>query len=173
MFQKTLFDRKARDGSMHAAGVVQSMEDLFWLFVPRGQFFGPDITPELRSLVWKVLSRRLTEQDIRKIRTSPADQRSWRELRGSLNLALDQRAGQVAFATKIGYVGVSVPVIEVGDIVALVYGMAGPFIFRPVNDGTYHMVGFAYVHGFMDPDVLSEWKDQGLFEGVETTFNIS
>lgn len=65
------------------------------------------------------------------------------------------------------------PVIEFGDIVALIYGITRPFILRPVNDGTYHMVGFACVHGFMDPDVLSFRKENGLFEGLETIYNIS
>lgn len=51
----------------------------------------------------------------------------------------------MAFATKTGCMGVSVPVLEVGDVVAMIYGMTGPFILRPVNDGTYHMVGFAYL----------------------------
>lgn len=51
--------------------------------------------------------------------------------------------------------------------------MTGPFILRPVNDGTYHMVGFAYVHEFMDPDVLSQGNDKGLFKGLETIFIIS
>lgn len=173
MFQKTLSKKTSLDGPMHTAVDIQSMEDLFWLFVPRGQFFGQEIISELRSLLWGVLSQRIAEEDIRKIWTNTADQRRWRELRDSVNLALDTRAGQMAFATKAGHMGVSVPVIEVGDVVVLIYGMTGPFILRLVNDGTYHMVGFAYVHGFMDPDVLSKGENKGFFEGLETVFNIS
>lgn len=173
MFQKTLSKKTGLDGPAHAAVEMKSMEDLFWLFVPRGQFFGQEIIPELRSLMWGVLSQRVTEEDIRKMWTNTADQRRWRELRDSVNLALDTRAGQVAFATKTGRMGVSVPVLEVGDVVALIYGMTGPFILRPVSDGTYHMVGFAYVHGFMDPDVLPRGGNKGFFEGLETVFNIS
>lgn len=173
MFQKTLSKKAAVDGSLHATVEIHSMEGLFWLFVPRGQFFGQEITPHVRSLLWGLLSQRVTEESIRKTWTNPADLRHWRDLRESLNGALDARAGQMAFATKAGHMGVSVPVIEVGDIVALIYGMTGPFILRPVNDGTYQMVGFAYVHGFMDPDILSQWKDKGLFAGLETMFNIS
>lgn len=173
MFQKALSKRIAFDPERHAIMGVQSLEDLFRLFVPRGQYFGRDVTPELRSLLWRVLSQRVTEKDIRKTWTDPAGQRRWRELRESVNGALDARAGQMAFATRIGYMGVSVPVIELGDVVALIYGTTGPFILRPVNDGTYHMVGFAYVHGFMDPDILSKKENEGCFEGLETLFDIS
>lgn len=173
MFQAILSKKTAPDSPAHAVVEAHSMEDLFWLFVPRGQFFGQEITPDLKSLLWRVLSQRVTEQDIRRKWTSTADQRRWRDLRESVDLALETRAGQVAFATKTGHMGVSVPVIEIGDVVALIYGMTGPFILRPVHDGTYHMVGFAYVHGFMDPDILSEVGNEDFFEGLETVFDIS
>lgn len=48
MFQKTLSQKTALDGPAHAVVEIISMEDLFWLFVPRGQFFGQEIIPELR-----------------------------------------------------------------------------------------------------------------------------
>lgn len=173
MFEKTLSKKTAVDGPVRAVAEIHSMEDLFWLFVPRGHFFGQDITSNTRSLLWGLLSQSVTEEGIRKTWTNPTDLRHWRDLRESVNGALDARAGQMAFATTAGHMGVSIPVIEVGDIVALIYGMTGPFILRPVNNGTYHMVGFAYVHGFMDPHVLSNLKENGLFEGLETVFNIS
>ncbi|KAI7781944.1 hypothetical protein LA080_014009 [Diaporthe eres] len=50
MFQKTLSQKTALDGPAHAVVEIKSMEDFFWLFVPRGQFFGQEIIPELRDV---------------------------------------------------------------------------------------------------------------------------
>jgi hypothetical protein len=48
------------------------------------------------------------------------------------------------------------------DIVAVLYGGRTPFILRPrlENNGEYHLVGPAYVHGFMDGEAFT-WRDAG------------
>jgi hypothetical protein len=52
-----------------------------------------------------------------------------------------------------------------GDILCILYGSNYPHTLRPVleNENTYQVIGNAYVHGFMDGEVL-EWRDKGKLE---------
>jgi hypothetical protein len=49
-----------------------------------------------------------------------------------------------------------------GDILCVLYGSNYPHTLRPVPDkeNMYQVIGNAYVHGFMDGEVL-EWRDKG------------
>ncbi|KAL2694721.1 hypothetical protein Neosp_001307 [[Neocosmospora] mangrovei] len=70
------------------------------------------------------------------------------------------------FVTKTGYVGLSPPSAQPGDIVVLLSGGRVPFIVRkeiPDSSKYYRVVGETYVHGIMDGELLSviegDWED--------------
>jgi hypothetical protein len=54
---------------------------------------------------------------------------------------------------------------EEGDILCVLYGSNYPHTLRPVpeKENTYQVNGNAYVHGFMNGEVL-EWRDRGKSE---------
>ena len=53
-------------------------------------------------------------------------------------------------ATSRGRLGLGCPGVRVGDVVAVVYRCAVPFMLRERLDGTIEFVGDAYVYGVMD-----------------------
>ncbi|KAI8720204.1 HET domain-containing protein [Fusarium sp. LHS14.1] len=70
------------------------------------------------------------------------------------------------FVTKTGYIGLSPPSAQPGDIVVLLSGGRVPFIVRKENSDSskyYRVVGETYVHGIMDGELLSviegDWED--------------
>jgi len=46
----------------------------------------------------------------------------------------------------------------VGDFLALLPGGCEPFLLRLVADGTYEIVGIAYVHGIMQGEAFDDSK---------------
>ncbi|KAJ6789722.1 hypothetical protein PWT90_00586 [Aphanocladium album] len=58
------------------------------------------------------------------------------------------------FLTSTGFVGLCPSHVAVGDIVCIFYGGQAPYIIRAVGDGTYRLVGEAYVHGIMYGEFL-------------------
>jgi hypothetical protein len=69
------------------------------------------------------------------------------------------------FRTQKGYMGLGPNVIEIGDLVCILFGGHVPFILRPKN-GYFLLVGEAYVHGIMEGEAFEKWqagelKEQG------------
>jgi hypothetical protein len=64
------------------------------------------------------------------------------------------------FTTKKGYMGIGPNVLEIGDIVCVLFGGDVPYILRP-KDGYYQLVGDAYVHGIMEGEAIEQWQAKG------------
>ncbi len=73
------------------------------------------------------------------------------------------------FTTKKGYCGLGPNTLRTGDIVCVLHGSAVPSILRPKNE-LYQFIGEAYVHGIMEGEVVSQWKNGKL---ERTTFVIT
>lgn len=59
-------------------------------------------------------------------------------------------------ATKGGLVGLGPKStsVELGDQVWLLRGASVPFVLRPAGDGTFHVVGEAFVYGIMREEAV-------------------
>jgi hypothetical protein len=77
--------------------------------------------------------------------------------------------GRKVLVTEAGFVGIGVPQIEVGDVIALIFGTTAPLVLRRYRDN-YRIVGCAYVSGLMDPDLLDRYYDKMM--NREAFFNI-
>ena len=69
--------------------------------------------------------------------------------------------GLIMFKTRSGLMGTALPIVQPGDIVALITGLRMPFILRPVGY-QYRILGPAYVHGAMSGEYWAErppWVD--------------
>lgn len=165
-------NERGPDGILHNLRGKLPLEDLFWLFVPRSSFF-VDLTKEEQSLLWLLVSEMTTEQHVTRFYAQAQRWGRWSQLREALIYALQYRMGQKFFISEGGFIGVGVPAIQQGDTIVYLDGMTGPFVLRPVQDGTYKMVGFAYVHEVMDTQVLNDLREDGLLGGLETVFRIS
>jgi len=78
---------------------------------------------------------------------------------------LDRTAGFLNYrfsTTAKGFMAMIPHTAKEGDILCVLYGSRLPHVLRKVRgeEGTYTMVGTAYVHGFMDAEAI-EWRDQG------------
>ncbi|CAM6085744.1 unnamed protein product [Calypogeia fissa] len=62
--------------------------------------------------------------------------------------------GRRPFVTNQRYVGQGTPLIQVGDIVAVLIGSKAPFIVRIDEENHYQLVGEAYVHGIIDGEAI-------------------
>jgi len=78
-------------------------------------------------------------------------------------------SGRNMITTDSGFLGISVPNAQKGDVVAYLYGFAGPFLLR-AGPYYYTIVGGAYIAGLMDWSLMDECLDQGLLS--ESTFRI-
>ncbi|KAF4435940.1 HET-domain-containing protein [Fusarium austroafricanum] len=78
-------------------------------------------------------------------------------------------SGRKVVITEAGFVGIGVPQIEVGDVVAFIFGTTAPLVLRRYRDG-YRIVGCAYVSGLMNPDLLDRYHDK--MAHLEVPFNI-
>ncbi|QDS78035.1 hypothetical protein FKW77_003080 [Venturia effusa] len=69
--------------------------------------------------------------------------------------------GRRIFASEKGYLGTSCEGVKRGDLLYLVAGADVPYVLRPVvgKEGTFVLVGEAYIHGGMDGEKLSEGKE--------------
>jgi hypothetical protein len=62
--------------------------------------------------------------------------------------------GRSFFTTSTGFLGIGLPGIEVGDIVAILFGAQLPFVLRG-NGETFRMVGACYVAGIMNGEIIA------------------
>jgi len=61
------------------------------------------------------------------------------------------------FLTEDGYLGLSPPCAEEGDVLVVVLGVEVPFVLRPTDKrGEFRLVGEAYVHGLMDGEAVKQ-----------------
>lgn len=79
-------------------------------------------------------------------------------------------AEKTFFVTGGGYMGVAYPSAEPGDTVCVLFGAHVPFLLRAQNEvcrkcrePCFRIVGFAYVHGIMDGEVVKEQR-RGTFK---------
>jgi hypothetical protein len=70
-----------------------------------------------------------------------------------------------SFLSSYGHVGLAPACSEPGDFICILFGSTVPFILRETPEGTFRLIGEAYVHGIMD----GEWLDQ---EQATSTFSI-
>jgi len=77
------------------------------------------------------------------------------------------KAGRTMFRTKTNLLGMGPLSTQEGDEVWVLMGAKVPFVLRPVDNGKapkrYKLVGEAYVHGYMDGEILSEKRDLQAF----------
>ncbi|KAG4441647.1 hypothetical protein IFR05_002854 [Cadophora sp. M221] len=67
------------------------------------------------------------------------------------------------FLSENGYVGLAPLFGQIGDLIVLLENAQFPYILRQVSDGTYNLIGEAYVHGIMYGEYLTEKTgDDGL-----------
>jgi len=60
-----------------------------------------------------------------------------------------------------GYMGLVPPQSAIGDIICLFFGLATPFIIRPVENG-YIVIGDCYVQGLMDGEAMKQLEDDAI-----------
>ncbi|KAH7111205.1 heterokaryon incompatibility protein-domain-containing protein [Dactylonectria macrodidyma] len=77
--------------------------------------------------------------------------------------------GRKVLVSEAGFVGIGEPQIEIGDVIAFIFGTTAPLVLRRYRDN-YRIVGCAYVSGLMDPDLLDRYYDKMIYQQV--TFNI-
>ncbi|KAK6223971.1 hypothetical protein LQW54_000117 [Pestalotiopsis sp. IQ-011] len=106
-------------------------------------------------------SRKITDEILDRGRTGDAAQ--W--IRAA-NSASTNRALAV---TSKGYYVLGPNIIRNGDIVCVLFGGKMPFCLRPLENGSYHLVGECYVHGFMEGQAIDDLR-QGHYS--ETNFEI-
>ena len=68
--------------------------------------------------------------------------------------ALKRLHSRRPFITLTGFVGLCPSVVEPGDEVCIFFGGKAPYVVRPQQNGTYSLVGEAYVHGIMYGEFL-------------------
>ena len=66
------------------------------------------------------------------------------------------------------YSGLGPMAMEVGDVVAVLFGGHVPYVLRRA-EGMYRLIGGCYVHGIMHGEALRAWKGGG---GQEETFEL-
>ena len=103
--------------------------------------------------VWEMfLSRRslLGSMDNTEGQRSSGTEQLFLRLRRMLAAKIEDRC---IFTSEVGYGGVGTAGVEIGDVIALVFGASGPLVLRP-HEGSYRLVGCAYVAGLMDVKML-------------------
>jgi hypothetical protein len=58
--------------------------------------------------------------------------------------------------TKKGYMGLTPPKAQVGDLICVFIGASTPFVVREMEDGYFRLVGECYVHGLMDGEAMDD-----------------
>lgn len=66
-------------------------------------------------------------------------------------------SGRRLLTTAKGYLGMSTESVKVGDVICHIAGATVPYVLRPVasKEGTFTLVGEAYVHGAMDGEMVA------------------
>jgi hypothetical protein len=99
------------------------------------------------------------------------------ELNGANRFALC--ASRRMFQTKQGLLGLGPSSIQTGDVVAVIYGARVPIILRPLEKGSWRVLGdrsaivsliierdltsFSYVHGIMQGEIVKEASSEQTF----------
>ena len=147
-------------------GVVRVILTLFT------RYYGlENTTADEQEALWNVLSGQLSEAEA--LQRFDNNVR-WRGLLETLWDAAARRiAGRKFVTSQGGFVGIGVPKIEKGDIVVYLFGMHCPLVLRTASRGEgYIIVGFIYVSGLMDLDLIRKHDDKGVFKHLETTIEI-
>jgi hypothetical protein len=123
-----------------------------------------------RMLILHLLEGKTTEAELEK-RLSTA---TWSRLYDiTLKAIMHSLYKRVIIATDHGFYGPANPNAQVGDYIAMLYGMTCPMVLRPLPDvGGYEMVGFARVSGFTDMQAVLNLDAKGHLTALETVFNI-
>lgn len=80
-------------------------------------------------------------------------------LQQALVSLMDIGASRRLFLTKARRFGISHNTLKIGDVVWLLAGAKTPFVLRPRQDGTYELIGEAYVDGMMFGELWPEDED--------------
>ncbi|PIB02416.1 hypothetical protein CB0940_01468 [Cercospora beticola] len=72
-----------------------------------------------------------------------------------LTLTLGPTRGRVFFGTTTGYIGLAPHGTIEGDLVYIILGSGVPYVLRPQTDGTFKLIGEAYVQGVMNGEALA------------------
>jgi len=70
-------------------------------------------------------------------------------------MILGPTRGRVMISTTTGFLGLAPHGSEEGDMIFVVLGVHVPFVLRPLSDGTFHLIGEAYMQGIMHGEALS------------------
>lgn len=72
--------------------------------------------------------------------------------------------------TTSGHPGIGPAMTQRGDKVVVLRGGSWPFILRPVNDGSYRIVGASYFQGMMDGEIVGEqmMREEEPVQGPQT-----
>jgi hypothetical protein len=70
------------------------------------------------------------------------------------------------YTTTKGYMGWIPDEARQDDLIGLLFGGHAPFVLRPIQDGTYRMLGACYVHGIMRGEAMGseEWIEENAQE---------
>ncbi|KAM3072057.1 hypothetical protein ACMFMG_008518 [Clarireedia jacksonii] len=85
------------------------------------------------------------------------------QMRQEIEHANDRRS---LFRTSIGCLGIGPQSLQVHDEVWVLKGATVPFVLRPREDGTYQLIGEAYLHGLMHGELVSWREDKIIYEDV-------
>jgi len=80
-------------------------------------------------------------------------------LQQALVSTMHVNASRRLFLTKASTFGISHNTLKVGDEIWLLAGAKTPFVLRPRQDGTYELIGEAYVDGLMFGELWPEDED--------------
>ena len=73
------------------------------------------------------------------------------------NIGLQRAAFPRRFTvTEKGYMGLTPPRAQVGDLICVFPGASTPFVVREMEDGYFRLVGECYMHGLMDGKAMDE-----------------
>jgi hypothetical protein len=98
------------------------------------------------------LMRIIRSGDVQRLREADNDTRYFYHL-----VHLQRLTSRNWYTTHGGLIGRSYAVPQAGDVVAIFYGAATPFLLRPVNgQPTFEFMGEAYVHGVMQGEALAD-----------------
>ncbi|GKT59856.1 hypothetical protein ColTof4_11077 [Colletotrichum tofieldiae] len=131
---------------------------------------------EIREAVWRTLiankgwmsddpeSERFAYEAWRKSRPDPFDNEWWppRSLDGSTMEAVWPFQARVLHATQgyhfgltiCGSMGLFPKDCQMGDLIVIIPGASTPFVVRPGRFGSYTFVGYCYIHGMMEGEML-------------------
>ena len=70
------------------------------------------------------------------------------------------------FITEQGHVGVGLGKMQEKDVIYILFGSKVPYIFRPVDQGRYSLIGEAYVYGVMDGELVDGQKETEILHVV-------